>query len=45
MLINKIQPAGTYRLSWNASRYASGVYFYKMETPDFTQTRKMLLLR
>jgi photosystem II stability/assembly factor-like uncharacterized protein len=44
-LINKIQNAGTYHLSWNASRYASGVYFYKMETPDFTQTRKMLLLR
>ena len=44
-LINKIQAAGTYHLSWNASRYASGVYFYKMETADFSQTRKMLLLR
>jgi hypothetical protein len=44
-LINKIQAAGIYHLSWNASRFASGVYFYKMETADFSQTRKMLLLR
>jgi hypothetical protein len=36
---------GTYRLNWNASNYASGIYFYKINAGTFTQVKKMLLLK
>lgn len=42
--------AGRYERTWNGNnlngeRAASGVYFYMLETDDFSQTRKMVLLR
>jgi hypothetical protein len=37
--------AGSYRVSWNASSNASGVYFYKLETGGYAETRKMVLLK
>jgi hypothetical protein len=37
--------AGTHRLNWNASNYASGIYFYRMSTGTFNQVKKMLLLK
>jgi len=37
--------AGTHRLNWNASDYASGIYFYEMNTGKFNQVKKMLLLK
>lgn len=43
VLVNGKLTAGDYQESWNASGYASGVYFYKLETEGFTATRKMIL--
>jgi hypothetical protein len=44
-LVNeKIRP-GHYRVHWNASEFASGVYFYRLSAPQQTVTRKMLHLR
>ena len=42
--------AGTHRVIWdgwdeNGNGVASGIYFYRLDTRDFTQTRKMLLLK
>lgn len=37
--------AGTYSYEWNASKYSSGIYFYKLETKDFSQVRKMILIK
>ncbi len=37
--------AGTVEINWDASSKASGVYFYKMTAGDFTDTRKMMLLK
>lgn len=37
--------AGTYKLKWNASRYASGIYFCRMTTGKFVQVKKMLLVK
>ncbi len=45
VLINQKQTSGKYELSWNAERFASGVYFYKLITNEFTQTKRMLLLK
>jgi hypothetical protein len=45
VLVNeKIQP-GSYEYYWNASKYTSGVYFYRLQTDDFVQVRKMLLIK
>ncbi|MCH7495657.1 MAG: T9SS type A sorting domain-containing protein [Candidatus Marinimicrobia bacterium] len=45
LLINGTVPAGTHRISWDASSFASGVYLYRLQAGDFVQTRKMLLLK
>ena len=44
-LINENKPAGPYGTKFNASQLASGIYFYKLETRDFSQTKKMILLK
>ncbi len=36
---------GTYAVNWNASGFASGVYFYTIKTGNFTQTKKLLLVK
>ncbi|RPI16577.1 MAG: T9SS C-terminal target domain-containing protein [Ignavibacteriae bacterium] len=45
VLINQKQNAGTYEVEWNASNYPGGVYFYKIFTNDFSETKKMVLIK
>ena len=44
-LIEEQKPAGNYTVEWNASDFASGIYFYRLQAGDFVQTRKMVLLK
>jgi CubicO group peptidase (beta-lactamase class C family) len=44
-VVNETMPPGEYTRTWDATGFASGVYLYRMSTADFTQTRKLLLLR
>jgi hypothetical protein len=44
-VLNEIQTAGTYKVQWDATRYASGLYFYRLRTGKFSQTRKVLLIK
>ena len=44
-LVSEKQKAGIYNIQWDASGFASGIYYYKLEAGDFTQVRKMILLR
>lgn len=37
--------AGSYNYDFDASHLASGVYFYKLESEDFVQTKKMVLIK
>jgi len=37
--------AGNNSVVWNASRYSSGVYFYRLEADSKTATKKMVLLK
>jgi len=45
ILVNEIQSAGTYSVVFSADNLPGGVYFYKLETQNFVQTSKMLLLK
>ena len=44
-VVNSQLRPGTYEADWNASKYSSGVYFYKMNAGDFSQTIKMVLVK
>ena len=44
-LVNQQLNPGTYEVSWDASVYPSGVYYYRLESGTFTQTRKMVLIK
>jgi hypothetical protein len=49
-LVNEVRDAGPHEILWHGdndrgSSVASGVYFYKMDTKQFSQTKKMVLLR
>ena len=45
MLISERQPAGKYRISWNAGKYSSGIYIFQIEAGSFTAVRKGILLK
>ena len=44
-LVNEKHVAGTYEVAFNATQYPSGVYFYKLTTDRYTDTKKMILLK
>jgi len=44
-LVNGKQEPGDHTVNWNALNVPSGVYFYKIVTGDFVQTKKMVLLK
>ncbi len=44
-LVDKNQLAGRYEIEVNASHLPSGVYFYSIQTSDFKQTKRMMLLK
>jgi hypothetical protein len=44
-MLNEQLKAGTYEVKWDAGSYSSGIYFYKLEVPGFTETRKMIFIK
>ncbi len=45
VLVNETQPAGKYRILFNAQNLPSGVYFYKIVVGDFSSVRKMAFVK
>jgi hypothetical protein len=45
ILVNEELAPGRYNVKWNATNYPSGVYFYKLSAGEFTNTRKMVLVK
>jgi len=45
ILMNNVQKAGGYDVSFDASRLSTGVYFYTLNTGSFTATKKMMLIK
>ena len=43
-LVDEIKKAGTYKVEFNAKELLSGEYLYKLETTDFFETKKMIVL-
>lgn len=44
-LVNEMKHAGSYTVNWDASRFASGVYFYRLKVGNFIETKKLILLK
>ncbi|MDQ3019927.1 MAG: T9SS type A sorting domain-containing protein [Bacteroidota bacterium] len=44
-LVNTKLSPGTYEYTWNAVMYSSGVYFYRIQTDAFIETKRMILLK
>lgn len=45
VLLNESKPAGRYSVEWNATDLPSGIYYYRLETGSFSQTKKMALIK
>ncbi|MFZ1517933.1 MAG: S8 family serine peptidase [Ignavibacteriaceae bacterium] len=44
-LVNEYKPAGSYEATFDASSLSSGIYLYKIQSADFVQTKKMILMK
>ena len=44
-LINEEKPVGDYEVQFDASKQASGIYFYQLRAGDYIETKKMILLK
>ena len=44
-LVSEKQQAGQHQVKWDASDYASGVYYYQIKVGEFQQVKKMVLIK
>ena len=44
-LVNEFLNAGTYTVDWNASDFPSGVYFCRLQTEDYKETKRIVLVK
>ncbi len=44
-LVNEFQSAGKYEVKFDGSSFSTGIYFYRLETNSFVETRKMVLMK
>lgn len=45
VLVDEFKPAGSYEIEFKSDNLASGVYIYRLQTAEFTETKKMVLMR
>lgn len=45
VILNEFRSPGNYNVEWNADKYASGVYFYELSAGEFTERKKMVLVK
>ncbi|MBN1638667.1 MAG: T9SS type A sorting domain-containing protein [Ignavibacteriales bacterium] len=44
-LVNELKTAGTHQVEFDASYLSSGIYFYRLETPEYIDIKKMILMK
>jgi len=44
-LVNDVLSAGSHSVTWDANGFAAGVYFYTVQSGDYSRTMKMTLLK
>jgi hypothetical protein len=44
-LVNEEKPAGSYEVEFDAKDLTSGIYFYQLRAGEFSQTKKMILMK
>jgi hypothetical protein len=44
-LVNDVRSPGNYEVAFDGNNLSSGIYFYQLKAENYTQTKKMLLLR
>jgi hypothetical protein len=45
VLVNEMKQPGVYKVDFNASNLASGIYFYRITSADFTDVKKMVVIK
>ena len=45
ILVNEVQQGGFHLVTWNATMMPSGIYFYRLQSSGFVQTKKMVFLK
>ncbi|MBU1707629.1 T9SS type A sorting domain-containing protein, partial [bacterium] len=45
VLVDGVQNAGSHTVIFNGSGLAAGIYFYRLQTGEFSETKKMVLLK
>jgi hypothetical protein len=45
VVLNEQKPAGYYQVQFHGNNISSGIYFYRLETEKYTETKKMLMIR
>lgn len=45
VLVNEELSPGEYNVDFDGANYPSGIYYYRLQTGDFTETRKMVLIK
>lgn len=43
--VNQKQKSGTYEVSFNGGKFASGMYFYRLNAGSYSKTKKMILIK
>ena len=44
-IVNEYAEPGKYKVVFNADNFASGLYFYKITTNEFTDVKKLLIVK
>ena len=44
-IVNEEKAPGEYEVEFNASKYSSGIYFYKLQTGNYSMIKKMVILK
>lgn len=45
ILVNKELEPGVYEINWDGSEFASGIYFYKLNGDNYSETKRMVLIK